>query len=165
MRQPVASPPFWRVLLAFAIAPGVAAIAFAVFSPLYEGMPDLRERIFLTAETTAWVVYPLAFAIGLPTYFWLRSRMRPSIINCVLVGAGVASLPWLILGVVVHGDEASVGNVITVHHGMMTLAGWAELLRLVGGIALLGGLAGAVFWLIAATGLGRSTSDQRASLT
>ena len=148
--KPAAFPPFWRVALGFLVAPGVAALAFASVSPFYEGLPSMTDRIVRSAEAVSFVVYPMAAIFGVPTYLCLRGRLQPSIGNCVFAGSLVAALPWLLALTLVTGDEESVGNVVMVHNHVRTLAGWMEVLKMVGGIAALGAIAGLTFWLLAA---------------
>jgi hypothetical protein len=112
------------------------------------------DRIFRT-----FVIYlvigacPPTVLVGLPAYLILRKRLRPTPLNCVLAGAGVASLPWLLLDVVLPGaDYAFDGGHITVEHGRRTLSGWLDLGTASGALALLGAFAGLVFWVIAAAG-------------
>ena len=146
MEQPLSSPPLWRVILGFTVAPGVAVIAFACASPLYMGLSSLGERILLTAETTAFVVYPITLVFGVPTYLYLRRRLRPSVLNCALAGAGVSAFPWLLLSLLAIPDEASVAGVVTAHNHMLTLAGWLEEAQMIGLLAGLGAGARLTFW-------------------
>jgi len=152
-------PPIWSVALGFSLGPGVAAALFAVASPLYAGLPDLADRIVRTAVAVAWVVYPVAVTIGLPLYFVLRKRARPTALNCAVAGGFVAALPWLLLSIITP-DEASTGDVVTVHNHLRTTAGWLELLQFVGGISILGAVAGLVFWC--AVSLGRLATAKSA---
>ena len=144
------TPPAWRVALGFLIAPGGAALAFAIVSPFYGGLPSMTDRIVRSAEAVSFVVYPMATIFGVPAYLWLRGRLQPSIGNCVLAGSLIAALPWFLALTLVTGDEASVGNVVMAHNHVRTPAGWMEVLKMVGGIAALGGIAGLIFWLLAA---------------
>lgn len=157
MEQPFRSPPLWRLLLGFITGPGVAVIAFSWASPLYEGLSSLSERIILTAESTAFVVYPITLIFGVPTYLCLRHRLRPSALNCILAAAGVSAFPWLLVSVLFAPDEASVGGVVTVRHHMLTLAGWFEEAKFIGGIAGLGAVAGFVFWCVVVLGTKKAT--------
>jgi hypothetical protein len=152
-------PPLWRLVLGFLAGPATACLLFASLSPLYEGLP-LGERIARTALTAAFVVYPITLLIGVPTYLALKARVRPSAMNCVLAGAGVAALPWLAFSFLATPDEASTDGVVTAHHHLLTVAGWLELLPFVGGIALLGAVAGVVFWC--AVSLGRKATSASA---
>ncbi len=137
--------------MGFVVAPGAAALVFSSISPFYAGLPNLSDRIARTAVAVSWVVYPIALILGLPSYFWLKKRVRPSALNFAIAGAAVATSPWLALTVETP-DEASTGDVITVHHHLRTLAGWVEVLKFVGEIALLGVVAGLIFWACISVG-------------
>jgi hypothetical protein len=139
--------------LGFITAPALAALLFSIASPLYAGLPKLTERVARTTVAVLFVVYPIALILGVPAYCILRPRMRVTAVNCALMGAGIAALPWLFLSTVVTPDEATTGDVMTVYNHMRTLAGWMEVLQLVGGIACLGAIAGVVFWVLVAAGL------------
>jgi hypothetical protein len=132
--------------LGFVVAPGAAAFVFSSISPLYAGLPNLSDRVLRTAEAVSWVVYPIAVILGIPLYLGLKGRVRPSAVNLAIAGAAVAATPWLALSVIATPDEASTGDVITVHHHLRTLVGWLEELKFVGEIALFGAFAGLMFW-------------------
>jgi hypothetical protein len=100
---------------------------------------------------------PPTVLVGLPTYLVLRKRLRPTPLNCALAGSAVASLPWLLLDVILPGaDYAFDGGHVTVEHGQKTLWGWLDLAMASGSFALLGAFAGVVFWVIAAGGWKRA---------
>ena len=151
MERSESSPPVWSVALGFSLGPGVAAALFALASPMYAGLPDMADRIVRTAVAVAWVVYPVALTFGLPLYFVLRRRARPTALNCAVAGGFVAALPWLLLSIITP-NEASTGNVVTVHNHLRTTAGWLELLQVVGGISIFGAVAGLVFWCAVSVG-------------
>jgi hypothetical protein len=90
---------WWRILPAFLLAPMAAAWVMGATMPLYEGLPDVGDRISRTANFVAVVVaYPSALLFGVPLFVWLRRRgTRPTLLNCTLAGAGVALLPWLLI--------------------------------------------------------------------
>jgi hypothetical protein len=161
MRPPVASLPPWRVALGFIAGPAVAAVVFSIFSPL--GAPGRQGVPELIGETVVVliVVYPITLVLGGPAYIVLKSRLRPSLLNCALVGSGVAVLPWLLISLITPNEE-SVGKIVLVHDHVRTLAGWVELIRYLGPIALLGALAGLVFW--ACVTLGRKAEFSAAEL-
>jgi hypothetical protein len=143
------SPPWWSLVTAFATAPAVAALAFSSLSPMYEGLPDLSERIWKTFLLVAVVGgYLPTLVVGLPAYFILRRRFRPTFLNCALAGSAVADLPWLPLVLFPFADEASIGSRATVVHHHLTWFGLYEGMTLVGQIAAFGLLGGVVFWLL-----------------
>jgi hypothetical protein len=153
MRE-VAQPPLWRVLAAFAGAPVAAALALACVLPAYDGLPNLLDRIFRTFLLYLIIgACPPAVLVGLPTYLVLRRRLRPTPLNCAFAGAAEASLPWLLLAIILPGADYSFdGGHITVEHGQKTVWGWLGLGAASGWLALLGAFAGLVFWVIAAAG-------------
>jgi hypothetical protein len=114
-------------VLAFAVAPAVAALVFSFLQPAYAGLPSLADRIYKTFLNVALVgAYPSAIIIGLPAFFILRSRQeRPTAWFCALTGAWVASLPLVpFFGLTIPMAE----------------------------IAAAGALGGLVFWVVAAAG-------------
>ncbi|NJR80897.1 hypothetical protein [Sphingomonas corticis] len=146
-------PSIWRVILAFVVVPGAAALLMAIVMPAYEGITDPLERIWRSAVAFAvFGAYPPAFIIGLPAFFMLRRHVDATIINCAATGAVVAALPWLGLALLSRPDNASIGGRSTVINGSLTAYGWLMNFYYVGQIALLGTIAGALFWFIAAAG-------------
>lgn len=147
-------PSRWRILLAFAIVPGIAAFAMAAVVPAYSGTPSQFERVWRTAIIDAlFGAYPSALVFGLPTYAFLSQRVSPTWLNCSLAGAFVAGVPWILLMLLgPAADQASIGGKATVIDGTTTLYGWLLHLQFVGLIALFGSLAGLLFWTILAAG-------------
>ena len=152
-------PPAWRLILGFILGPAVAALIFATASPLYAGLTSFLDRVLGTFVAACWVVYPITAVLGLPLYLALRNRAKPSVFNLALAGAAVSMAPWLLL-LLVTPDEASTGNVVTVHNHIRTIAGWLEILPFMGEIALLGATAGLVFWCCVT--LGRQSTPRTA---
>jgi Holliday junction DNA helicase RuvA len=152
-------PPVWRVIAAFLIAPGVAALILAAVMPAYPGLDDPLERVLRTAWAIATIgAYPATVVLGLPAFFMLRRRFDPKLTNCSLTGAVVAVLPWALLSLLSTPDQASVNGRATVIDGSNTAFGWLMIGQLLGQIALAGAVAGALFWAIAAAGSGAGTS-------
>ena len=147
-------PPFWRVLAGLLLAPALAAIAMSVVSPAYDGLPDMIERVWRTAEFYAvFGAYPTAVLVGVPTYFVLRRHFRPTILNCAWAGALVAAFPWIVLTFVVKGaDQASVNDRPTVIDGVMTAYGWLLRAETIAQIAAFGLFGGLVFWAVTVLG-------------
>ena len=149
MKEHVIHTPLWRLALAFIVVPGAAALLMAILQPLYAGLPNYWDRVFRTALVYVVVgAYPSAIVLGVPAYFLLRNRLRPTIINCTVVGAIVASLPWFVLALFSSPDYASYGGVVTYENGGITLAGLFYGLIDIGIISIFGAAAGMLFWLI-----------------
>ena len=122
--QERAYPPTWRIVAAFAIVPGVAALLLAVLSPAYDGLSDQFERIWRSALAFAvFGAYPATVVLGLPAFFMLRRHFDPKIVNCSLTGAVVASLPWFVLSTFSLPDSASIDGQATVIDGSLTAYG------------------------------------------
>jgi len=147
-------PPWWRALLAFAIAPAIAALAFSCASPLYAGLTDVVERIWRTFQVVVVVGgYFPTLIFGVPIFVFLRRRLNPTLLNCTLIGAGIAGLPWLLLALLPFADSASIdGRATIVDHHLTWFGLWMGT-KVAALIGLFGALAGAAFWLIAASGL------------
>ena len=149
---PPPRPPAWRVVAAFVVAPGAAALVMAAATPLYAGL-DPGERLWRSAATfAAFGAYPAALVLGVPACFLLRGRLAPSLVNCASAGAVIAALPWFALSLLSGPDQASIDGRATVIDGSRTAYGWLTQATFLGGIALFGALGGAVFWLVAAAG-------------
>jgi len=124
--------------------------------PLYAGLPDYLDRVLRT-----WPFYYFlgallpALVFGVPAFMLLRKLLRLSAVNCVLVGAIVAALPWFLLGLLAGGGEASTGGRATITDGHYTAFGWLEFGAFLGMMALAGAVGGMIFWLIAAARLPR----------
>ena len=149
-----------RVVLAFVTAPSVAALLMAIAMPAYDGMESKLERIWLTAKIFALVgAYPTVLLLGIPAYFLLRKRLKPTCVNCALVGGVIAASPWLLLTGFPTADQSSVGGRATIIDGYTTSYGWLLNLQFVGAIAVFGVIAGGVFWLIATGGRDSNLRD------
>lgn len=146
-------PPTWRIVAAFMIVPGAAALLMAILMPAYDGITDRFERIWRSALAFAiFGAYPMTVILGLPAFFILRRHFDAKLVNCSLTGAAVAARPWLVLSTLSLPDSASIGGRATVIDGSLTAYGWLTNLTFIGQIALLGAAGGALFWLIAAAG-------------
>lgn len=151
-----ASPAAWRVAVAFVAAPLVVAVGLAWAEPPYGG-PDRMRRVVEAGIAYALVgAYPPALLLGVPAFLALRRRLRPTALNCMLVGAAVAALPWLLLGPLLPGsDDATIMGRATRIDGRTTPWGWFLLARFVAMTAGAGAVGGAVFWLTAAARMPR----------
>jgi hypothetical protein len=156
-----ASPPWWRIALALAVVPLVASFEYAVFSPAYQGLPDMTERIIRTTQVVAFIgAYPPTLVLGIPLLLYLRGRIGPSLANCVMAGALVATLPWICLVLFFGPDQASTDDHVTYQNGMMTWWGFLEAVELLAEITVFGIAAGALFWLLAAAGVKSHPASQ-----
>lgn len=147
----------WRVVTAFMVAPTLAAFVLACYMPLYAGLPDLMDRVLRTTATFClFYAYPVTVLLGVPSFFLLRTRVRPTILHCAFTGSAVVALPWLLLVLLSEApDYAMVGNRVTAIDGQTTMWGWIELAKSITLIGAAGALGGAVFWIVAAAGLTR----------
>ena len=68
------------------------------------------------------------------------------------MGAGVASLPWLLLSLLSPADQGSIYGRATVVNHHVTWFGLWEALKLTAMVAVFGAIAGLTFWLVAAFG-------------
>lgn len=119
-------PKAWRVLLAFSVAPGLASLALAWAQPLYAGLPDLWSRVARSTFLYAFFgAYPLTILFGLPLYFTIRGRLKPTLLNCSWAGTVTAAAPCLLLGLLFNPDYAFSNGHVTHEHGMKTLWGLA----------------------------------------
>ncbi|MBY3514374.1 hypothetical protein HFN76_19385 [Rhizobium laguerreae] len=151
-----ASPPWWRIAVALIVVPLVASFAYAVYSPAYQGLPDMMERVVQTTAVVAFFgAYPPTVVLGIPLILYFRGRVRASLANCAMAGASVATFPWLCLTVFFGPDKAYTNDHITHENGMMTWWGLLETTELLAEIAVFGIAAGGLFWLVAAAGIKR----------
>jgi hypothetical protein len=150
------SPPWWTVAIALIVVPLIASFAYALYSPLYQGLPDMTERVIRTTQAVALIgAYPPTAVLGIPLLFYFRRRVWPSLANCAMVGAFVATFPWMCLVAFFGSDEAYTGDHITYQNGMMTWWGLLETLKFLAVTAVFGFAAGGLFWLMAAAGVKR----------
>lgn len=146
-------PPGWRVASAFLLAPAFAALLIAIAMPAYDGLPTLTERIWKSAIVYGVVgAYPPTIIFGIPAYFVLRKHFEPRPMNCAMVGALVAALPWAILTLFSTPDQASIGDRGTVIEGAKTAYGWLMDAQALAQIAFFGALGGCLFWVVAVAG-------------
>jgi hypothetical protein len=152
MSRSTVSPPIWRVVIAFVIAPAFASLLYAAIFPLYQGLSS-PDRIYRTAILVAVIVYVFTLLFVVPAFLLLRERVKATVVNCAITGALISALPWLVLLVLSTPGSAVDGAHVTVEHGVRTLWGWAELSKFLGMAALFGAVGGLVFWLVAVAGL------------
>jgi hypothetical protein len=143
-RQPAE---FWRVALAFAVAPIPSIL---VFTLIENGFQGFGRGIYLIAALGA---YPPLLLLGLPLYVLLHREVRPRLaLTCILAGV-VAVLPWLLVVSLMSfqplSNNEKVGSVFVVENGRLTLAGLWLHMQFLAKVFALGALAGAVFWMIA----------------
>jgi hypothetical protein len=95
--------------------------------------------------------YPTTLIFGVPIYFLLRKRVRPSAVNCMLAGGVAAALPWVVLFILPLPAQSGAidGGHVTILDGHRTIAGWLYAGQAVAAIGGLGLLAGFVFWVVA----------------
>lgn len=150
------SPPWWRITVALIVVPLIASFAYAVYSPAYQGLPDMMERVVRTTEVVAVIgAYPPTLVLGIPLLLYFWGRVGPSLANCVMAGAFVATFPWICLVVFSGPDQAYTDDHITYQNGMMTWWGFLETAELLAEIAVFGIAAGGLFWLVAAASVKR----------
>lgn len=150
-------PPIWRLALAFLVVPAVAAAAMAMLQPFYAGLPSYWDRVFRTTVIIAIIgAYPAALVLGIPAYLLFSKRLRSTAFNCAWVGAAIAALPWLFLGLISSPDRAYSNGHITHQNGHITLWGLFDLVLLTGWLGLFGAGAGLLFWLISVPGAPRT---------
>jgi len=143
-----AEPPFWRVLLGFALAPLVPASAFFCVAALS------TPNIYLPSGI---IIYTLIFAygpvivIGLGAYSTLKRFLRPRLITiCGLAGAVAAAPARLAMRLLFRSyDYYQSGQHVWIENGQRTWWGIAEDMKFFGLIFGLGALAGAAFCLLA----------------
>jgi hypothetical protein len=118
---------------------------------MYEGLTNVFERVIKTFPVVLFVGgYLPTLVAGLPAYALLRSRLKPTLLNCAVVGASVAGMPWLLLSILPAAGSASIDGVATVtNHHVTAFGAWVGL-KMALGISLFGALGGASFWAIAA---------------
>jgi len=147
-------PAVWRVLLAFLLAPGAAALLMAISMPGYAGIPSWSERVWRSAELYAALgAYPITLVFGVPAYFMLRRHLSARPLPCALVGAVVAVFPWMLIILIGPGaSEASIDGRATVLNGHTTAYGWLQNAEFVLMMAFFGAVGGLIFWAVAAAG-------------
>lgn len=140
MTEPV-RPSFGRLVAAFLAAPLVASllIGMVIATASAGGMGPWLPVAFGVSFGAMCVAIPTAIILGVPTYVLLRSRVRNRLPGSVIAGAVIATSVTAALLLAVSGG-APAG-----------LEGGPWLL---GGMAAIGAVAGAVFWWVA-VGAGR----------
>jgi hypothetical protein len=147
-------------MLAFCIAPLVAAFVYGAFTPAYAGLQNIYDRVFRTGMTyLLFGAYPSTLLIGIPAFLFLRTRLKVSLLNIALAGAFVATLPWLVLGLIATPNYSYDDGHVTAVDGHKTFWGWMDLAAGLGQVAAMGLLGGFVFWLIVAPPLRRPASS------
>lgn len=124
------NPSGWRLLSAFVLAPVIPAAFLAAY--LWQGADGsyFSNTLILVLLFGA---YPSEIVLGVPAYFILRRLVAPSATACALAGGMVATIPWLISGLIYGLNQGSPGGAL-----MFPAATFA-----------LGVVGGLVFWAIA----------------
>jgi hypothetical protein len=138
------------VLLGFILAPLVASLLLAWWAPLFDRDSIMRD----TLTYGIFGAYPLAAMIGVPAYACcMGANMRPTWLNCAIVGACVPGGPSLMVALLMAAPQGP-GNFIRedghdlLVNGHTTLWGWWYYLSYVGKIFAVGFAGGLVFWLV-----------------
>lgn len=144
-------PSGWRLLAGFLLAPMPPVLLGSAVFPAYDGLKHLWLRILMTFP---WALifcgYVPALFVGLPTYAFLRRRLRLTMLNCILAGAFVAALPFGLIAAFPIAESASTNGEPTIVYGRLTWFGITENLKMVGMLAAFGALGGGVFRLVVA---------------
>lgn len=125
-------PKRWRLVAGFLLAPFAAALFLSAFPVIFVGPPTRDAAasltiVLLNLPRPTLVAYVMTLLIAVPVYWFLRDRVQPRLITIVLVGAGVATIPFFLLSAV------RIGLLL-------------EDVTLFALLALSGGLGGLVFW-------------------
>jgi hypothetical protein len=129
----------FMALLAASSAP--ALLAWALY-----WRSDLAASVFVWALAHALI-------LGLPSYLFLRSRIRLGWIVCAGVGAAIAALPLGLLLLPVSSGSATIwinGELMS-DNGVSTWAAWREHAKTIGWLAGLGGFSGLAFRAVLGT--------------
>jgi hypothetical protein len=88
--------------------------------------------------------------IGLPTYSFLRSRYKDSMLNVVVLVAAMYGVVYFLVRIFLGSSTSieSIDNVAVVKNGLPTLHGLALILLATGEVAAIGCAANLIFWLI-----------------
>jgi hypothetical protein len=136
---------FVKALGALLVAPILPCVLFALILFGSGGTPAdfrigfLMSLIFAELQT---------LVLGLPAIIVLRNRVKPRLRSALIFGGMIASLPWLVLGLLPGAEQASLGGAETVIDGQLTWFGFWQVLKFAGLLFLLGVVGGAIFWLI-----------------
>jgi hypothetical protein len=145
-------------LLALALASALLAALVATLLLTIPTLAQIEEpwNIVVVSEalTFARLTFIVALAhaliLGLPLFFFLRSRHRLGIASCVLAGFLVGAVPFGVLDLIsMFGvQSASTGGTPTIINGVSTLAGWIEYAYAVSFTGLFGLAGGVTFWVV-----------------
>lgn len=139
-----------RIGAAFLLAPLVGSFALALIQPAYDGLP-YWDRVARTTYLYALLgAYPQTLVFGVPAFFILRPRVKPSALSCGVTGALVAIVPWLLLNLMMGGlNTPTAGEELPIQEKQPTWFGLVGLLTSLGWLAAAGAFAGVAFWAIA----------------
>jgi len=102
------APPWWRLSLAFLIAPILPALLFAEWVWRESASTaTLFDRFMLVSLFGA---YPPVIICGIPLVIVFRKRVKPALPAIVLAGGLIASLPWWIIAIV--GDSGIIDSIL-----------------------------------------------------
>jgi hypothetical protein len=147
-------PPAWRIVVGFVAAPALAAAAYSCALPACDGISNLYQRVFMTfVMCCLFGAYPTAIVFGIPTFFLLRKRLRPTLISCALAGACVAAMPWVLLTILPSpASFIQEGRHIEIVEDHKTVWWWINLAIADAQVAAVGLLGGLAFWFALTAG-------------
>lgn len=137
-----------RLWLGFAVAPLVPSALFAIL-PQLDGIQN-GSYLGWVALVAIFGGYLPTLLVGLPTYFIFRHHIHPRLGTLAAFGGLVASLPWLLLELILPNvGSASINGIPTVVDGRTTWFGVFESAQQSAVFLALGSIGGATFWLCA----------------
>jgi hypothetical protein len=98
--------------------------------------------------------------IGLPTYSFLRSRYKDSVLNVVVLVAALYGVAYFLVRIFLGSSTSieSIDNIAVVKNGLPTLHGLSLIFLATGEVVAIGCAANLIFWLIFARPFRKSRS-------
>lgn len=146
----------WRVLLGFVLAPLVPIAGLLLLSGLWTAPDQWRGTLGLFPWVLAIGGYGPAILVGLPTFFILIETAKPTVVNSMLAGTVVATVPWFVVFAVLRPNSSFSNGHVTTENGIITLDGLIDLLWVMIPFGVSGAIGGLVFWVAALSGNGRA---------
>lgn len=147
LAQEHAPRPLRHVAVAFLLAPLAPAAVLALSEP-----PTV-DRMFYFIFAALVGGYLPALLFGLPLYPLVRRHLR-RLRWAIAFGATVATLPWLLAMALLGRADLMANTRLAFSHGLAVSLHAGEGPALIVAAAMLGALAGLVFWIVTATEIG-----------
>ena len=129
--------------IGFLVSPPIGALVWIFMEG---GTSEILSGIGAWAVTISIVPGSI---LGLPVYWFLRTKQLVNILSLALGGAIISMLPWVLLSHPGSTTRSVVGKTVIIENGAYTAEGIIYQINFIAQFGFCGAISGIVFWLIA----------------